>query len=611
MVDPHEVLEKYFGYTEFRPGQEELISAVLSGRDVLGIMPTGAGKSICYQIPSLLFNGLTLVISPLISLMLDQVLALKEQGIRAAFLNSTLTYAQQQTVFSRAANGAYQVMYIAPERLASDGFRAFCRYYPIPFLAVDEAHCISQWGHNFRPDYLNIAPFIASLPKRPVVGAFTATATQKVRHDIVDALALRDPKIRINSFDRENLFFEVRKPKEDKEDAVIRFLNTQKDKSGIIYCSSRKAVEEICELLQNAGYPATRYHAGLSEAERTANQNDFLYDRKTVMVATNAFGMGIDKSNVSFVLHYQMPKSIEAYYQEAGRAGRDGSPAVCTLLYTPQDVHLNEFLITKSIEENGELTDEQRAEQLRNEQELLKQMTFYCTTHDCLRNTILRYFGEKRAEPCGDCGNCRTAFENADMTEPMRSLLGFVRDLGLQRRSFGRVMLINTLRGSKSEKIREKGLDASPWFGSLKMVSSDRANYLLDYALNNGWLVKSEGDYPVILPTPKTTEILQQNSPIVIRIPKETGIEVPPARKQRGVLREEDPALFEELRRLRRDIADTKRIPAYMIFNDETLHEMAALKPVTERQFQSIRGVGESKTHQYAKQFIEVILKYK
>ena len=598
-----EILKDTFGYESFRPGQQKLINAVLSGRDAVGIMPTGAGKSICFQIPSMLFDGLTLVISPLISLMLDQVLTLKQYGIRAAFLNSTLTPGQQRTVLTRAANNAYQIMYVAPERLSAPSFITFCRNYDIPFVAVDEAHCISQWGHAFRPDYLQIRPFIDALPERPVVGAYTATATARVRADIVHSLGLRYPVTHVNSFDRPNLYFEVIKGY--KKDELRLFLRRHTEDSGIIYCGTRKDVEELCDFLNNTGYNATRYHAGLPDKERTENQNDFLFDRKKIMVATNAFGMGIDKSNVSFVVHYTMPKNIESYYQEAGRAGRDGSPADCLLLYSPQDVRLNEFLIKRSLEDNKELSDAERKSRESHELDLLKQMTFYATTGDCLRMRILNYFGEASA-PCGHCGNCSGSYEEVEISSKMRIILMAMREMEEKGRFFGRVTLRDFFKGSRSQTILNKNLDGFYGYGKLSHLSAERILQILDWMLQNKWLQKTEGDYPVlrlgqIAPEYWTSEPLD----IFARLPQ-TKTE----REKRNAAQIPQDGLFEELRRLRREIANEQHVPAFVIFSDATLKDMVRLHPTTMRELMMVNGIGTVKANQYGQRFIECIKQY-
>ena len=449
-MNKYEILKTYFGYDSFRGAQEILIDNILSGKDVLGIMPTGAGKSLCYQIPALMLDGITLVISPLISLMKDQVGSLNQAGIHAAYLNSSLTPGQYRKALAFARQGRYPIIYVAPERLLTPEFLDFAMNVRISMVAVDEAHCVSQWGQDFRPSYLRIADFIQGLPVRPVVSAFTATATKEVRDDILELLELRDPMVMSTGFDRENLYFVVETPR-DRYGAVKHYIEEHSGESGIVYCLTRKQVDEVCGHLIRDGFPATRYHAGLSDEERRKNQEDFIYDRAPLMVATNAFGMGIDKSNVRFVLHYGMPKNIESYYQEAGRAGRDGEPAECILYYSGQDVITNRLFIENN-RDNLEL-DPETAELIRERDlERLKKMTFYCCTNECLRDYILRYFGEYGSNYCGNCANCRKEFETADVTEAARILVGCVKACG-QR--YGINVILDTVRGAETEKLRQ------------------------------------------------------------------------------------------------------------------------------------------------------------
>lgn len=428
MRDKLSVLKEYFGHDSFREGQDRITDSLLGGRDVLGIMPTGAGKSICYQVPALMFDGITIVVSPLISLMKDQVSALVQSGVAAAYINSSLTHAQYLKVLQNTESGKYKIIYVAPERLCAPAFLGICRNLNIFMVAVDEAHCVSQWGQDFRPSYLKIPDFIDSLNSRPVVGAFTATATGAVRDDIKTLLRLVSPLVVTTGFDRPNLFFSVMQPK-NKSIELMKLIKERKNESGIVYCSTRKAVEEVCELLQKNGFAATRYHAGLDENERRRNQDDFVYDRAAIIVATNAFGMGIDKSNVSFVIHYNMPKNMESYYQEAGRAGRDGRSADCILLYSAKDVRTNQFLINNS-EPNPDLTEDEQEEVRRRDRERLKQMTFYCTTHKCLRKFILEYFGDKGPERCEKCSNCLSNHENTDITVDAQKIMSCVARTG-------------------------------------------------------------------------------------------------------------------------------------------------------------------------------------
>ena len=452
-MNKFEILKQIFGYDTFREGQETLVDSTLSGRDVLGIMPTGAGKSLCFQVPALLFPGITIVVSPLISLMKDQVSALNAAGVHAAYINSSLTEGQYRKAMELARQGRYKIIYVAPERLMTESFLSLIQAVEISMVAVDEAHCISQWGQDFRPSYLKIVDFISQLPRRPVIGAYTATATKAVREDILCILGLQNPKVMVTGYDRKNLYFAVEKPK-DKMNALLEYLRKNPEKSGIIYCNTRKTVEEVQEALLGAGYPAVRYHAGLSDREKKENQEEFIYDRKPIMVATNAFGMGIDKSNVRFVIHYNMPKDIESYYQEAGRAGRDGEPGECILYYKAQDVKMNEFLIQQ--QGNEELDFEEQALIRERNMERLRKMTFYCFTNECLREYILRYFGEYGGNYCGNCKNCLTEFEDLDVTEETRSILGLVKSTGER---YGIVAVCDGVRGARTEKVRQFGLE--------------------------------------------------------------------------------------------------------------------------------------------------------
>ena len=486
-MNKNELLYRVYGYNAFRPGQEKLIDAVLSGQDVFGIMPTGGGKSICYQIPALLLPGITLVISPLISLMQDQVAALKAAGIPAAYINSTLSGPQIQAVYRNLIAGRYKIVYVAPERLNYPGFGAVSQQLHISFLAVDEAHCISQWGQDFRPSYLRIVEFIRSLPQRPVVGAYTATATTQVRQDVEKILQLQHPVRAVTGFDRPNLYFDVIHP-ELKDRELKRILTERTGKSGIIYCSTRKKVETVCENLQAQGYAVTRYHAGLEESERRQNQEDFLYDRKSIMVATNAFGMGIDKSNVSFVIHYNMPKSIEAYYQEAGRAGRDGSEADCILLYNTGDINTARFLIQNG-SDNEDLDPQQKAMIQKQDLARLEAMVTYCKTKTCLRGYIMEYFGQKHPEICGNCGTCRGVYKDVDITREAQMILSCVKriydkigcDVGIN-------LLGNVLRGSKNKRVLELALNELSTYGLLKDRGRSDIHAMIDiWKLRDIW----------------------------------------------------------------------------------------------------------------------------
>lgn len=606
-MDKKELLRRVFGYSEFRSGQETLIDGVLSGRDVFGIMPTGGGKSMCYQLPGLMLPGITLVVSPLISLMRDQVLALKASGVPAAYINSTLTGPQVQAVYRNLLAGQYKIVYVAPERLDYAGFGSVAERLNISFVAVDEAHCISQWGQDFRPSYLRILQFVENLPRRPVLGAFTATATAEVRKDILRILQLRDPVQIITGFDRPNLFFDVIHPENGKDKELLRLLSARKTKSGIIYCSTRKKVEGVCDLLKNKGYSATRYHAGLEEQERTANQEDFLYDRSTVMVATNAFGMGIDKSNVSYVIHYNMPKSIEAYYQEAGRAGRDGSDADCILLYSGADVHTARFLIDSS-KENEELDPAQREQVYQMDLKRLEAMTGYCKTKTCLRGYILEYFGQKHPELCGYCGTCSGEYETVDITKEAQMILSCVRriydKLGC---NVGINLLGNVLRGSKNKQVRELGLDTLSTYGLLKDRGRSEIHGMIDHLEAEGYLL-TDTEFQTLELTKAAGRVLYQGEQVQMLVEREK--EEPQITTQIRNLTGDQSELYDVLRELRGVLAKEAGIPAYVVFSNATLADMARKKPTTMSAFKKVSGVGEIKASWYGDAFLESIRKY-
>lgn len=604
-----ELLKKYFGYTSFRAGQEELIDSSVAGRDVMGIMPTGAGKSMCYQVAALLLPGVTLVISPLISLMKDQVNALTQSGVPAAYLNSSLTAKQHAAVLNNALQGQYRILYVAPERLFTEDFTQFAQSTTISMVTVDEAHCVSQWGQDFRPGYLRIAEFINTLPKRPVISAYTATATHQVQIDIVQLLCLRNPHTLITGFNRENLHFAVERPK-DKMRSLLHFLTSHRNDSGIIYCATRKNVELVCETLLERGYAATRYHAGLSDAERHTNQDDFVFDNKQIMVATNAFGMGIDKSNVRFVVHYNMPKNIESYYQEAGRAGRDGENAACLLLYSPADVRTNQFLINHSRAGTSEdPLDEELLQSIRaNDLALLKLMTFYCTSTDCLRGYILRYFGESSPIYCGYCSNCETNFETVDITVAAQKIISCVVRIEQRGRSFGKGMVANVLRGSKNERIVAAGLDSLTTYGIMAETSFNHIMGMIDYLVENGWLSLSGEEYPVLCSCAASRELLTGQQPVVMKLPKEES-KAPAGKLPKHELGPH-ASLFEQLKALRQKLARTAGVPAYVVFTDASLLEMCRQLPQNEESFLEISGVGQAKLKKYGGPFLEEIKTY-
>jgi len=593
-----QILKQYFGYDVFWEGQEELVDNILSGNDVMGIMPTGAGKSICFQVPALIFEGITLVVSPLISLMKDQVQALVTNGVRVAFINSSLTYNQIIEVIENAKNGKYKIIYIAPERLDTAEFVKFSQNANIAMVTVDEAHCVSQWGQNFRPSYLKINNFIEKLGRRPVIAAFTATATSEVKDDIIKILKLNNPFVMATGFNRENLYFEVQKPA-DKYEAVIKYLKSHPDKSGIIYCLTRKSVEEVCENLIKDKYGATRYHAGLTESERTKNQDDFLFDRKTIMVATNAFGMGIDKSNVSFVIHYNMPKNIESYYQEAGRAGRDGTSADCILLYGGKDVVTNQFLIDNP-NDNNDLDSEIMELVKEKDRERLKQMTYYCHSMDCFREYILKYFGDRTVNFCGNCSNCNTNFEEIDVSEDARKILSCIFRMN-QR--FGIKMVIDTLRGSKAEKILNCGLDQIKTYGIMAEVKEKRIRVIINYLVLGDYLMLTNSEFPVVKLTPKARELLQNGEVLMMKIAKDIKVEIKTAKKGVAV----DSDLFSKLKELRFKLAAEKKVPAYIIFSDAALADMCSKMPSNDAEFLEVSGVGKVKLEAYGEKFLEVI----
>lgn len=600
MQDKHTILKTYFGYTAFRKGQEATIDALLTGRDAVGIMPTGAGKSLCFQIPALLLPGITLVVSPLISLMKDQVGALRQSEVAAAFLNSALTVAQQRKVLENARAGDYKIIYVAPERLLTQDFLDFVTSADISLVSIDEAHCVSQWGQDFRPSYLRIREFLDALPERPAVGAFTATATQRVREDIIALLDLQQPEVVTTGFDRSNLYFEVQSPK-SKYAALERFVHARSDKSGIIYCLTRKAVEETCDKLRADGYEATRYHAGLGAAERQTNQELFQTDGAKIMVATNAFGMGIDKSNVAFVVHYNMPKNMESYYQEAGRAGRDGSPAECLLFYSGQDVVTNQFFIDKS-EENSEIDAAALLQFKRHERDRLRQMTFYCHTQDCLRGYILRYFGESAPPNCGNCGSCLQEVDRTDITVAAQKILSCVKRMNER---YGIKLLVDTLRGMQNDRITQLGLDSLPTYGIMADTAEKQLREMIGYLLVEGCLLSTDDEFPVLRLGPNARDVLFGDRQLAMNLSR--GKEPKAAKKRMAEVNVRNPRLYTKLQALRTQLANAQSVPAYVVFPDATLREMCEHLPTSELELGRISGVGQVKLKRYGEQFLAVI----
>lgn len=612
-MNKYQVLKQYFGYDSFREGQEELIDSLLAGQDVFGIMPTGAGKSLCYQIPALMFRGITLVISPLISLMKDQVAALNQAGVYAAYLNSSLTQGQYFKALDFAKRGKYKIIYVAPERLLTDSFLDFAVHADISFVSVDEVHCVSQWGQDFRPSYLKIVEFISRLPVRPVVGAFTATATQPVREDVTRILQLHDPHIVTTGFDRSNLYFEVRTAK-DKMEQVMQLLREHEGESGIIYCITRKLVEEVYEALKASGIAVTKYHAGLSDEERRMNQDDFIYDRCSLMVATNAFGMGIDKPDVRFVIHYNMPKNMESYYQEAGRAGRDGEPSSCILLYSGQDVRTNQFFIENN-RENEELSETELEEVIAKDRERLKKMTYYCYTKDCLREYMLGYFGEPAKGYCGNCSNCLQNYEEVDVSKYARIMLCCIEEC---RERYGVTTILETLHGSRSEKVLRYRLNENSYYATATDISMERLRQIVKQLLAKGYLNQTDDEYGLLKLTERSYDITVKGEQIMLKLPKEKE---PVTVERRVQLKTKssigrraasnNPQLYELLRSLRNETAKNMKVPAYVVFTDKTLQEMSTYLPVTRDEMLEISGVAQAKYEKYGELFMNVIREYK
>lgn len=637
-----EALTRYFGYDSFRPGQQGIVEALLAGRDVLGVMPTGAGKSVCYQIPAALSPGMTLVISPLISLMRDQVDALNDLGLPAAFINTTQTPDEQAMVFAQAAAGQIKLLYVAPERLETGRFRDFAARTPISLIAVDEAHCVSQWGQDFRSSYLGIGDFIAGLPQRPPVGAFTATATERVRRDIVGLLGLRNPAVTVTGFDRPNLYFDVVKLETKYKAAwVARYVADHPDESGIVYCATRKTTEALTDTLNQMGHPAVAYHGGMSPDAREAAQRDFITDKVPVVVATNAFGMGIDKSNVRYVIHHNLPESIEAYYQEAGRAGRDGEPSRCTLLWNESDIVTRRRLLDNDYE-NERLTPEEQEIVRQSKRRLLDGMVGYCRTTDCLHRYMTRYFGQElspnagsaagediaadssQSGRCGACSNCESTFETIDVTRVAQAISRCVHDAG-QRVGSGKIVKI--LRGSRAQDLAWLNPERMPTFGMLKDVNEARVRDVLSQMATDGYLSIAEGRMPIVMFGARAAETAAPDFHYEIkRVERKSeaagsgrsggvadtadSANVPGDALGSYIPDDDEESLFQKLRELRRTIAQEIGKPPYIVFSDKTLRDMARIKPVTDAQFLAVNGVGQHKLDLYGQRFIQTIASF-
>ena len=603
---PKEALKAVFGYDSFRQGQESVINAVLDGRDILAVMPTGAGKSLCYQVPAMLLSGITLVISPLISLMQDQVKALNEAGVDAAFINSSLSEKEMHDTFKNASKGQYKIIYVAPERLMSEGFVRLAKGIEISMTTVDEAHCISQWGQDFRPSYMDITEFVNVLDKRPIISAFTATATQNVREDIICSLGLTNPYFLVTGFDRENLFFQVDKP-QSKDRFILDYLDRHKGESGIIYCATRKNVDSLYTLLKKRNISVAKYHAGMSIEERKQMQDDFVFDYTSIVIATNAFGMGIDKSNVRFVIHYNMPSSMENYYQEAGRAGRDGLNSECILLFSPQDIIINRFLLEHKDFSDIDPTDAMTIRE--RDIKRLQIMEGYCYTTECLRNYILKYFGEDTKKPCDDCGNCLRQFETLDMTEEAKKIINCVYE---SRGRYGKNIIMDTVLGAKTARLTEIGATEYKSYGVLESSNKNLLRRLIEELLLEGYI--ATGEYQV-LKLGDISRLKNTETKVLVKITDEdkmTKRNEKPKSNKKGIdsLTSAGFKLFDKLKELRLEIARAEKIPPYIVFNDKTLIDMCAKMPTTKSDMLNVSGVGENKYGKYGERFIAVIKEY-
>lgn len=611
-MDKYAILKEYFGYTQFRAGQEALIDRILSGGDALGIMPTGAGKSICYQVPAMLLHGMTIVVSPLISLMQDQVTALRDAGIPAACLHSNMSSVEYFDALDAVRAGDIRLLYAAPERLLTEAFLALTDTVAIAMVAVDEAHCLSQWGQDFRPSYLQVAEFLEALPRRPVVAAFTATATDTVREDIKRLLKMQEPLEIVTGFDRPNLRWSVERfaSPTKKYETLLEILERNRGKSGIIYCISRRLTEELCTKLNADGYNVTRYHAGLSASERSTNQEAFIRDEIPIITATNAFGMGIDKSNVSFVIHYNMPKSMEAYYQEAGRAGRDGMPAECVLLFSKQDIRVNMMFIEDGYE-NELLTEEQRSTVKKKEHERLQAMIRYCNLSDCLRQFILQYFGETAPGFCGNCGSCINDGEEVDATVDAQKILSCVYRLAQRGRHGTSRLIAYILCGKDVKAVTDHGYQTLSTFGIMKDTNHKQVQHMAEILLSRGYLSMDTDIYQSLNLTPKANAVLRGQEKVMMQLPKE---DIQQTIRERRLAQmpdyDMDTALFTRLKSVRQKLANREHVPAYIVFSDTTLRDMCIKRPTDEDALLAVSGVGKYKLDKYGEDFLIAIREY-